>query len=149
MNQPFYYSWDETTKILRGKEDAQVDPLESQAAGHDVYCGLPLNATYEVPPEAKDGFDIVMGDNGWEYKESEKEPESEPYVPTERDKLLMELYDCQAWLNKHDYIGTKIATGRATADEYADEIAQMTEYASRIESLREQIAEMDTQVTTE
>lgn len=64
--------------------------------------------------------------------------------PTEAEKTLAayqaELQEKQAWLSAHDYIGTKIATGRATTEDYADEIATMTEYAARVEELRTLIA---------
>lgn len=60
--------------------------------------------------------------------------------PTEAEKTLAayqaELQEKQAWLSAHDYIGTKIATGRATTEDYADEIATMTEYAARVDELR-------------
>ena len=64
--------------------------------------------------------------------------------PTETEKTLAayqaELQEKQAWLSAHDYIGTKIATGRATTKDYADEIATMTEYAARVDELRTLIA---------
>ena len=41
----------------------------------------------------------------------------------------------EAWLKSHDYIGVKIATGRATVEEYATEIAEMTEKANRINEI--------------
>lgn len=69
------------------------------------------------------------------------------YEPTENEKTLAayhtELHETEAWLAAHDYIGVKIATGRATADNYAAEIATMTEYASRVEELRTLIAELE------
>lgn len=46
-----------------------------------------------------------------------------------------EKRELEQWLNDHDYIGTKIATGRATIDEYADVIAEMTEKADRINEI--------------
>lgn len=45
-----------------------------------------------------------------------------------------------------DYIGNKIATGRATREEYADEIARMTEYAAQINQLEAEIAEIEVQL---
>lgn len=60
--------------------------------------------------------------------------------PTEQELLLQsyrtELAEKESWLRDHDYIGVKIATGRATVDDYAAEIATMTEYAARVEELR-------------
>ena len=65
--------------------------------------------------------------------------------PTETEKQLAayqaELHEKQSWLAAHDYIGTKIATGRATAEDYSDEIATMAEYAARVDELRTLIAE--------
>ena len=81
-----YYSWDEESKKLQGRQERQIDPLETQIAGHTVYCGLPQNATFEEPPEEQEGYDIVWAEDHWEYQEKKKDPEPEPYVPTEEDK---------------------------------------------------------------
>ena len=63
----------------------------------------------------------------------------EPPKPTEEDlrrqALLSEKSDLESWLKAHDYIGTKIATGRATVEEYASEIAEMSEKAKRINEI--------------
>lgn len=55
------------------------------------------------------------------------------------EEYKKELSDKEQWLQEHDYIGVKIATGRATIEEYSEEIVTMTEYAKRIETLRELI----------
>lgn len=47
-----------------------------------------------------------------------------------------EIAEHEAWLKEHDYIGIKIATGRATQEEYATEIAEMTRRANRIHELK-------------
>lgn len=66
--------------------------------------------------------------------------------PTEKEKQLeayqTELREKESWLREHDYIGVKIATGRATVDDYAAEISTMTEYAARVEELRSLIEEL-------
>ena len=63
----------------------------------------------------------------------------EPPKPTEeelkRQALVEEKAQLETWLKEHDYIGTKIATGRATVEEYATEIAEMTENAERINEI--------------
>ena len=56
-------------------------------------------------------------------------------TPSEEDILIAEKAELEAWLSAHDYIGVKIATGRATIDDYADEIALMTEKANRINEI--------------
>lgn len=53
----------------------------------------------------------------------------------EKAKLIEEKAELEAWLSAHDYIGVKIATGRATIDDYADEIALMNEKAERINEI--------------
>ena len=53
----------------------------------------------------------------------------------EKDKLLQEKEELEVWLKAHDYIGIKIATGRATVEEYATEISEMTEKAERINEI--------------
>ena len=65
----------------------------------------------------------------------------EPPKPTEeelrRQELQTEKAELEAWLKEHDYIGVKIATKRATVEEYANEIAEMTEKANRINEINE------------
>lgn len=48
----------------------------------------------------------------------------------EREKTVLEQ-----WLRDHDYIGIKIATGRATVEEYAEEIEEMKKKADRINEI--------------
>lgn len=71
----------------------------------------------------------------------------EPPKPTEEDlrrqALLSEKAELESWLKDHDYIGTKIATGRATVEEYADEIALMTEKANRINEIDKELSSIN------
>ena len=53
----------------------------------------------------------------------------------QKNSLLIEKSEIEAWLKDYDYIGTKIATGRATVEEYATEIEEMTEKAERINEI--------------
>lgn len=70
---------------------------------------------------------LVSGSDGY--------PVVQRIEPAEEDLLRRERNVKQAWLRDHDYIGTKIATGRATIEDYADEIRTMREYAERIEEI--------------
>ena len=83
------YRYNSENKKYEGEATCQIDPLESEIAGKEIYL-LPADCTYEVPPEAKEGFDIVWNGNAWEYKEQEKPKEEEPYVPTE-DELKAQV----------------------------------------------------------
>ena len=60
-----------------------------------------------------------------------------PYTEEQltRMNLQTEKAELEAWLKAHDYIGVKIATGRATIEEYATEIKEMTEKANRINEI--------------
>ena len=53
----------------------------------------------------------------------------------QKNSLLTEKEEIELWLKDHDYIGTKIATGRATLEEYASVIVEMTEKANRINEI--------------
>lgn len=75
------YQYDSETKKYIGEIDRQIDPLESQAQGKEIWL-MPANSTDIVPLEPKDGYDIVFNGIDWEYKEIEKESESESYEPT-------------------------------------------------------------------
>ena len=71
--------------------------------------------------------------NGELVLDTEKLAELEAFK--EKDKLLQEKAQLKTWLKEHDYIGTKIATGRATIEEYSDIIAEMNENAERINEI--------------
>lgn len=60
-----------------------------------------------------------------------------PFTEAEREhrRLEVEKFELEQWLLAHDYIGTKIATGRATIEDYAEEIALMSQYADRISEI--------------
>lgn len=78
-----------------------------------------------------DGDSVTYSNDGSIYVEPPKPTEEE----LKRKALLEEKAQLETWLKEHDYIGTKIATGRATVEEYADEIAEMTEKTARINDI--------------
>ena len=78
-----------------------------------------------------DGDSVTYSNDGSVYVEPPKPTEEE----LRRQALQTEKAELEAWLKAHDYIGVKIATGRATIDDYADEIALMTEKAERINEI--------------
>ena len=80
-----------------------------------------------------DGDSITYSNDGSVYVEPPKPTEEE----LRRQALQSEKAKLEAWLKAHDYIGVKIATGRATIDDYADEIALMTEKANRINEINQ------------
>lgn len=56
-----------------------------------------------------------------------------------KNGLLTEKAELKAELESMDYIGVKIATGRATVDEYADKIERMKTLATRINDIDSQL----------
>ena len=78
-----------------------------------------------------DGDSVTYSNDGSVYVEPPKPTEEE----LRRQALQTEKAELEAWLKEHDYIGVKIATGRATVEEYANEIAEMTEKAERINEI--------------
>lgn len=81
------YQYDSETKKYIGEIDRQIDPLESELKGEDIYL-MPADSTDIVPPEAKDGYDIVFNGAGWEYKEIEKpEPLPEPTIEEKNEQI--------------------------------------------------------------
>ena len=78
-----------------------------------------------------DGDSVSYSNDGSIYVEPPKPTEEE----LKRQGLVEEKAQLETWLKEHDYIGTKIATGRATIEEYATEIAEMKEKAERINEI--------------
>ncbi len=62
--------------------------------------------------------------------------------PSEKETLEQEKYELELWLRQHDYIGVKIATGRATIEEYANEIEEMKIKAARINEIEGLLANL-------
>lgn len=56
-----------------------------------------------------------------------------------KQSLAQELSQCESRLKELDYIGVKIATGRATKEEYLTEIEEMNNLANRINQIREEL----------
>lgn len=86
-----------------------------------------------------DGDLVMYSSDGSVYVEPPKPTEEE----LRRRALLSERADLESWLKDHDYIGTKIATGRATVEEYATEIAEMTEKANRINEIDRELSSVN------
>lgn len=85
-----------------------------------------FNTIYKV-----DGKSVTYSNDGSVYVEHSQPTEEE----LRRQALISEKSELEQWLKAHDYIGVKISTGRATVEEYADEIALMTEKANRINEI--------------
>ena len=78
-----------------------------------------------------DGESVTYSSDGSVYIEPSKPTEEE----LRKQALQTEKAELETWLSAHDYIGVKIATGRATIEEYATEIEEMTKKAERINEI--------------
>ena len=78
-----------------------------------------------------DGDSVSYSNDGSIYIEPQKPTQEE----LRKQELQTEKAQLETWLKEHDYIGTKIATGRATVEEYATEIEEMKEKAERINEI--------------
>ena len=141
MPAPTYYTWNEESKKFEHEMTAQIDPLETEKAGHEVYCGLPQNATMTPPLEEKEGFDVVMGDNGWEYKEQPK-PEPAP-EPTELDLARQAYYDALNALSATDYRALKYVDGEYTAEEYEQYRTERAQLRQAVRDAEARVKELE------
>lgn len=67
-----------------------------------------------------------------------KKTEVPEYIE-EEIKLSTQLHDAKEEIAKYDYIGIKIATGVATKEEYAEEIAYMESIRKVINEIQEEM----------
>ena len=72
----YAYKYDEN-KYYAGQQECQLDPLETELAGHDVWL-LPADCTWEEPLEEKEEYKIKWNGEAWEYEEIPVPPEPEP-----------------------------------------------------------------------
>ena len=72
----YAYKYDEN-KYYAGQQECQLDPLETEKAGHDVWL-LPANCTWAEPLEEKEGYKVKWNGEEWEYEEIPVPPEPEP-----------------------------------------------------------------------
>ena len=65
------YFYDEKTKEYSYEGYAQLDPLESEIQGREIYL-LPANATFEEILQPKVGFSQVWDGQAWQYIEDHR-----------------------------------------------------------------------------
>lgn len=109
--------------------NCQLDPRASEAADQVVYL-LPGNSTFAEPLPEKDGFKVKFTNGAWEYEEIPTTP-----APSLEELKQVEIWELKGKLAASDYAIIKIAEGAATAEEYADLIAQRAEWRARINEL--------------
>ena len=139
------YQYDSETKKYIGEIDRQIDPLESQAQGKEIWL-MPADSTDIVPPEAKDGYDIVFNGVGWEYKEIQKEPEPEEPTIEEKNEIIRQtrasLY-AQLIDPLHAEKQRKVVLGTWTEEMEAEYVAKVKQLTEQIQTENPYIETVD------
>lgn len=138
------YRYDQEKKTFQQSEEMHKDPLESKLQGKDVWL-LPADCTLIEPPEAKEGFDIIFNGESWEYKEQEKKPEDEPYVPTEKEKTQQKIWELKAKLSETDYKVLKCTEASLRGQELTYDLDSVV---SERDGWRAQINELEEKLKT-
>lgn len=63
-------------------------------------------------------------------------------IEDRKNTLASIILDREAKLKEYDYVSAKIAEGRATAEEYADVIAQKSMWAKEVNDAQEEITHL-------
>lgn len=143
------YSYDDNF-YFNGARNCQLDPLESEAAGKEIYL-LPGNCTWAKPPEEKDGFKIKFNGTDWEYEEIILEPEPEPYVPTEQEKIQQEIWELKRKLVETDYKIMKCSEASLRGAELPYDLdvicPEREEWRKQINELEDQLKDLEDEQT--
>lgn len=130
------YQYDSETKKYIGEIDRQIDPLESEAQGKEIWL-MPADSTDIVPPEAKDGYDIVFNGVGWGYKEIEKpEPQPEPTIEEQNEQIRQtRAYLYSSLIDPlHAEKQRKVVLGTWTEEMEAEYVAKVKELSEQIKA---------------
>ena len=61
------YKFNPVTKEYEGIQLAQLDPIQTKKQGKNIYL-LPINSTFEIPPEKQEGKAIIFENENWLLK---------------------------------------------------------------------------------
>lgn len=61
------YKFNKETKEYEGTQEAQLDPIQTEKQKKEIYL-LPINSTFEIPPEKQEGKAIVFENGNWLLK---------------------------------------------------------------------------------
>ena len=67
-------------------------------------------------------------------------------IEERKNALASLILDCEAKLKEHDYVSAKIADGRASAEEYAEVIAQKNIWAKEVNDAQEEISHLNSPI---
>lgn len=150
---PKAYMWNDTTFNFEAEVDRQLDPVTSEIEGREVYL-MPGNSTLTPPPEEKEGFDRHWNveNEQWEYVEKKKDPEPEPYEPTELDEARNKVWEFAQKLVDTDYVDNKMVEAIVADDtellesykvKYADVLEQRKQWRIDKHYWMDRVAELE------
>ena len=141
-NKPVAYRYDDKGYYI-GEITCQLDPLESKLAGKSIYL-VPGESTLVKPLKGKEGFKVKWDSDShkWFYEEVIVE-KPEEYVPTEAEKLQMEISQKKGELYKSDYKAIKYAEGFISEEDYAPIKEERQNYRTQINQLEAEIVELE------
>ena len=128
------YRYDEETKYYIEPQECQLDPLETEIVGHDIWL-LPANCTWKEPLKEKDGYYVKWNDGKWEYEKIPAKEEPKSYEPTEEEIKAQKIAELKAELASTDYKCLKYVDGALSAEEYAEIKAYRAELRRKINGL--------------
>ena len=133
------YQYNQDSKIFETEVECQIDPLETEAAGFDVWL-LPANSTFKKPLKEKNGFDVCfdVAAEKWIYIEQEKE-EDTPYIPTPEEEKQARIYELKSQLQATDYKIIKCSECNLAGEPLPYDIAAL--HAER-QAIRDEINEL-------
>lgn len=152
-NAPKAYMWNDSTFNFEAEVDRQLDPVATERTGEQVWL-TPGNSTLTPPPEEKEGFDRHWNKESeqWEYVEKKKDPEPEPYEPTELDNAREQVWNYAQKLNDTDYIDNKMVEAIVAEDavllaelkaKYADVLEQRKGWRIEKKKWMNKVAELE------
>lgn len=111
------YLFDADTSYFVGEGYAQIDPLETKAAGREIFI-MPSNSTETEPPPEKDGFKRKWNGSEWIYEEiqTEKEEQREKTQEEKENEIRairnFYLFDTDKFLSVPDFPITEEEKGK-------------------------------------
>lgn len=120
-----FYVWKDTLSTFNGDRETAL------AAGYIEISDEDYKALHSGAKKWQDG-EIV---NDPAYPELKAKRDAEEAEKKRRAPIEREIRALKAELARYDYIGVKIATGCATKEEYAEQIAHCEELRKKIREL--------------
>jgi len=113
------YIYDNESKEYIGEEECQIDPLETQIAGYNIYAN-PANATL-IKPKIKEGYKTIWDETKWKLVEIKQEDKQEFIITkelTKEETIQRKINNLQYYLNSTDlYVTRFVETGKKIPDD--------------------------------